>query len=83
MASGVIKKPNNRTIKYFDVTVPAGSSYYNFSSDVPSDYSSDNRLGACSIGGTGVLITQLSQTILFFNAATSATTNIRILYYTN
>jgi hypothetical protein len=83
MASGVIKKPNNRTIKYFDVQVPAGSSYYNFSSDVPSDYSSDNRLGACSIGGTGVLITQLGATILFFSAATSAVTQIRIHYYTN
>lgn len=83
MASGVIKKPNNRAIKFFDVTVPAGSNSYNFSSDAPSDYSSDNRLGACSIVGTGVLITQISATALFFNAAPSAVTHIRILYYTN
>lgn len=66
MASGVIKKPNNRAIKFFDVAVPGGSNSYNFASDAPSDYNSDKRLCAISIGQSGATIFQLGLVTLFF-----------------
>ena len=81
MASGVIKKSNNRQIKYFDVVVPSGSANYNFSSQKPSDYVADNRLGAISIGGTGAFITQLSDPYIFFSTALGSSSTIRITYF--
>ena len=81
MASGVIKKPNNRAIKFFDVAVPGGSNTYNFSSNAPSDYNSSKRLCAISIGQSGAKIFQLGPVTLYFDPALSANSKIRIVYY--
>ena len=81
MAEVTIKKPNNREIKYFDVAVPSGSASYIFTSSVPSDYLAANRLTAISIGGAGLIITQLGAYALYFKEALGAASLIRILYY--
>lgn len=83
MASSVIKKPNTREIKFFDVTVPSGSTTYDFTNDAPSDYSTDKRLAICSISGAVAPPVQLSAYSLYFSSATSATSRLRILYYVN
>ena len=81
MASSVIKKPNNRVIKYFDVVVPGGSNSYNFASDAPSDYNVSKRLCAMSMGGAGAHISQLGSTMLYFDPVLSSDSTIRIAYY--
>lgn len=81
MATGTIKKPNNRQIKYFDVAVPSGSASYIFTSSIPSDYLAANRLTAISISGAGSIITQLGSYVLYFKEALVAASTVRIIYF--
>ena len=73
--SGIFK------VKYFDVTVPSGSSSYDFSSVKPSDYDAAKRLGAISIGGAGTYITQIGGSRIYLSATLSSASTIRVLYY--
>ena len=65
-------------IKYFNVTVPAASTNYNYSNDKPSDFSLP--LAAFSVQGGGAEIIQVGISTIYFTSATENQSTIRILY---
>ena len=68
------------SIKSFDVSVPAASTFYNFGSEKPSDFG--KVLGAFSLSGGGCIVIQVTPTIAFFKEATSSNLVLRIIYQT-
>ena len=72
------KIKTGKKVNYFNVTVPSGSSNYDYSSERPSNFA--NVISAISIGGAGAVIMQATGSRLFFSSALTGASTIRIFY---
>lgn len=76
---GVNDKVNSlHKLKYFNVTVTANSTSYNYTNDKPSDF--NTPISAMSIGGGTCVISQISASAIYFANALSSSSVVRILY---
>ena len=65
-------------VKSFDVSVPAASTYYDYTNNKPSDFV--KPLSACSVSGGGCIIVQVTSNVVFFKEAISSNSVLRIMY---